>query len=119
MTDVFSKHQRSEIMSRVKQAGNHATELRLIKILRDFKIRGWRRRTAIFGKPDFAFSSARLAVFVDGCFWHGCSLHGSIPKTNTLFWKDKINRNKSRDAKVRRVLNGVGWSVLRIWQHYM
>jgi DNA mismatch endonuclease (patch repair protein) len=117
MTDIFSKRQRSEIMSRVKHTGNHATELRLIRIFRDFKMRGWRRRAAIFGNPDFAFPSARLAVFVDGCFWHGCPLHGSFPKPNKQFWANKLNRNKMRDSKVRRVLNGGGWSVLRIWQH--
>jgi len=117
MADVFSKRQRSKIMSRVRGGGNLATELRLIAIFREFKLRGWRRRTAIFGKPDFVFRSARLAVFVDGCFWHGCEVHRNMPKTNVSFWTDKIARNKRRDAKVRKVLNAEGWSVLRIWQH--
>ena len=117
MSDVFSKRQRSEIMSRVRSSGNLATELRLIAIFREFKLRGWRRKTRMFGSPDFVFRSARLAVFVDGCFWHGCEVHRNVPKTNASFWTDKIARNKRRDARVRRVLNAEGWSVLRIWQH--
>jgi DNA mismatch endonuclease (patch repair protein) len=117
MSDIFSKRQRSEIMSKVRSSGNAATELRLIAIFRAFKLRGWRRKTGTFGNPDFVFHSARLAVFVDGCFWHGCEVHRNIPKTNKSFWSDKIARNKRRDARVRRVLNDEGWSVLRIWQH--
>jgi DNA mismatch endonuclease, patch repair protein len=117
MSDVFSKRQRSEIMSRVRSSGNLATELRLLAIFRAFKLHGWRRKIGMFGNPDFVFRSVRLAVFVDGCFWHGCEVHRNIPKTNAAFWTDKIARNKRRDARVRRVLNADGWSVMRIWQH--
>src|SRR6266851_8011485 len=105
MPDVFSKRQRSEIMSRVRSRGNLATELRLIAIFREFKLRGWRRKNKVFGRPDFVFRSVRLAVFVDGCFWHGCELHRNVPKTNASFWINKIARNRRRDATVRRVLN--------------
>jgi DNA mismatch endonuclease (patch repair protein) len=117
MPDVFSSEKRSQIMSRVKSHGNRATELALICVFRENKIRGWRRHTGIFGKPDFVFPSARVIVFVDGCFWHGCPLHGRIPATNADFWKRKIERNKARDQLVRRELIERGWIVLGIWQH--
>lgn len=117
MADVFSKHKRSEIMSRVRGCGNRATELCLINIFRQFSVVGWRRNQKLFGKPDFVFRDARLAIFVDGCFWHGCKTHRSTPKSNVEFWTNKIARNIRRDALVRRTLNADGWSVLRIWQH--
>lgn len=117
MVDMFSPKQRSEIMSMVKSRENKATELRLIRVFREFGIRGWRRRAKISGKPDFVFPTARLAVFVDGCFWHGCPIHGSLPVTNRMFWTRKLSRNKARDRVVRRTLKSSGWCVLRIWQH--
>ncbi|WP_442870028.1 very short patch repair endonuclease [Bradyrhizobium sp. CCBAU 45389] len=117
MADVFSKRKRSEIMSKVRSRGNHATELRLINVFRQCGVRGWRRNQKLFGKPDFVFYDARLAVFVDGCFWHGCKVHRSIPKSNAVFWSNKIVRNVRRDVAVRRKLNSLGWSVLRVWQH--
>jgi len=117
MADVFSKEKRSAIMSGVKSQGNLATEIRLIRIFRDHGIKGWRRHTPVFGRPDFVFPSTRLAVFVDGCFWHGCPLHGSLPVANREFWKRKLVRNQERDKEVREELQKAGWSVLRIWQH--
>jgi DNA mismatch endonuclease, patch repair protein len=117
MTDMFSPTERSRIMSKVKGRGNEATELRLMRIFRDFGFRGWRRQTTVFGKPDFVFPTKRIAVFVDGCFWHGCPIHGSVPATNRTFWKHKLARNRNRDALVGRELRSLGWRVLRIWQH--
>lgn len=117
MADVFSPQRRSEIMSRVRSRGNRATELRLLNIFRQTKISGWRRRSKMFGNPDFVFPSKNLAIFVDGCFWHGCPSHGSLPATNRSFWANKISRNKMRDVTVRRELRKRGWRVLRIWQH--
>lgn len=117
MSDVFPRHKRSQIMSRVRSRGNLATELRLIEIFREFCLVGWRRNQKLFGKPDFVFYDERLTIFVDGCFWHGCKIHRSIPKSNVDFWTEKIVRNIRRDAAVRRTLNAKGWSVLRIWQH--
>lgn len=117
MTDVFSPARRSEIMAKIKSHGNESTELRLIKIFREFKISGWRRRSAIFGRPDFVFPKSRLAVFVDGCFWHGCPIHGSLPASNKIFWVQKLERNKIRDRLVVRHLKKKDWAVLRIWQH--
>src|ERR1043166_4090789 len=97
MADVFSSRKRSEIMSAVKSRGNELTEVRLVKIFKLQRIKGWRRHAPIFGSPDFIFPKVRLAVFVDGCFWHNCPIHGSRPVTNNLFWAQKLTRNKQRD----------------------
>ena len=104
-------------MARVRSSGNRATELRFIGILRRQKIVGWRRGYPLFGKPDFVFPRARIAVFVDGCFWHGCPRHGEIPADNRNFWKEKIARNIRRDNLVTRKLRIMGWHVFRVWQH--
>lgn len=105
------------IMSRVKSRGNKATELRLIDIFRSHAITGWRRKGKAFGNPDFIFPAKRLAVFVDGCFWHSCPIHGNVPASNRLFWKTKLFRNLQRDKLVCWELQSSGWRVLRIWQH--
>ena len=126
MSDIFSKAKRSEVMSRIRSRGNKATELALIKLFRRHKITGWRRqieiRKAESGKrkfkvrPDFIFRQARLAVFVDGCFWHGCPRHATQPKTNAAFWQRKFSMNKQRDVRVTRTLRRDGWRVIRIWE---
>ena len=85
-------------MAKIKSRGNQLTELRLIKIFKAFKIHGWRRRARVFGSPDFVFPKARLAVFVDGCFWHSCHLHGGLPASNQNFWMPKLERNRKRTA---------------------
>jgi|ERR1035437_4087779 DNA mismatch endonuclease (patch repair protein) len=117
MSDVFTKAKRSEVMSRIRGRGNKATELALLKLFRRHKIIGWRRHQKVFGNPDFIFPKLKLAVFVDGCFWHGCPKHATKPKNNRAFWKSKFNRNKARDLLVTRSLRSQGWRVLRIWEH--
>lgn len=104
-------------MSRVKSYGNKSTEIRLIKIFKDNKITGWRRNYPLPGKPDFVFPKRKIVVFVDGCFWHGCPLHGTIPKTNQAFWDKKLTRNIERDKEVNKILSEKGWRVIRFWQH--
>ena len=104
-------------MSRIRSRGNKATELALAKIFRRHKITGWRRHQKIFGNPDFIFRQGRLALFVDGCFWHGCPKHGTQPKGNAGFWRNKISRNQARDRLVTKTLKKSGWLVLRIWEH--
>lgn len=117
ISDVFSKTKRSEVMSRIRGAGNRDTELRLIQIFKENDITGWRRNRPVFGKPDFVFPKLKLAVFVDGCFWHGCPRHATWPKNNAAFWRKKIAANRSRDRRVNRTLRDRGWRVVRIWEH--
>ena len=117
MADVFSVAKRSEIMSHVRGRGNKATELALVKFLRRNEIVGWRRHVHVFGSPDFVFTRPRVAVFVDGCFWHGCPKHATQPRNNRAFWAAKLARNKARDRLVTRTLRERGWQVLRVWQH--
>jgi DNA mismatch endonuclease (patch repair protein) len=117
MTDVFSALKRSQIMSRVRCRGNKATELALISLMQRHKISGWRRKVKLFGKPDFVFPKHRLAVFVDGCFWHACPKHATRPANNQAFWTIKLARNKVRDRLVTQKLKKSGWRVLRVWQH--
>ncbi len=104
-------------MSRIRSRGNKDTEIALAKFFRRNQIRGWRRNQKIFGKPDFVFPKLKLAVFVDGCFWHGCPKHATQPKNNGAFWRKKFARNQARDRLVNRTLRRAGWRVLRIWGH--
>jgi DNA mismatch endonuclease, patch repair protein len=106
-------------MSRIRGRGNKDTELALVKILRAHGITGWRRHQPVFGKPDFIFRRQRLAVFVDGCFWHGCPRCYSRPMSNRRFWDDKFATNKARDRLVTRTLRRRGWRVVRIWEHQL
>jgi DNA mismatch endonuclease (patch repair protein) len=117
MSDVFTKEKRSEVMSRIKGKGNKDTELAMIQILRKFHISGWRRNQAVLGKPDFVFPKQKIALFVDGCFWHACPLHGTMPKNNRAFWEEKLQANRERDKRVTRQLRKMGWKVVRVWEH--
>ena len=117
VTKLFSGLTRSELMSRIRSRGNKKTELALLDLLRKHKLKGWRRHQPLPGTPDFVFRKERLALFVDGCFWHGCLMHSSPPVKNRAFWKRKLDANKTRDRKVTRTLRSQGWRVLRIWEH--
>lgn len=117
MADVFTKQKRSQVMSRIRGSGNKETELALISLFKRHRITGWRRNQKVFGKPDFVFRSVRVAVFVDGCFWHGCPKHGTLPANNRAFWKKKLEANRKRDHEVTRTLLKQGWQVIRIWGH--
>jgi DNA mismatch endonuclease (patch repair protein) len=117
MPDVFTRVKRSQVMSRIRGHGNKDTELALIRVFRSLAITGWRRHRWVFGKPDFVFPKQRVAVFVDGCFWHGCPKHTTMPRNNAAFWRKKLVANKSRDQLVTRTLRGAGWRVLRVWEH--
>lgn len=116
MVDVFDKMKRSQIMSNIRSKGNVATEKKLTALFKANGIKGWRRNYPIFGKPDFVFPKERVAVFVDGEFWHGHPTLGQIPKTNEEFWKSKIERNIARDSLVNKTLESKKWKVVRIWQ---
>lgn len=104
-------------MSRIRGKGNRDTELALLALLRAHKLTGWRRHLPLPGKPDFAFRKHKLAVFVDGCFWHCCPQCSNKPANNREFWAKKLAQNVSRDARVNAELEARGWRVLRIWEH--
>lgn len=117
MADVFSKRKRSRVMAAIRSKGNKDTEIKLVSIFRTYGIRGWRRHSLLPGRPDFIFSKARLAIFVDGCFWHGCPTHGRKPDSNRDYWLAKLQRNKARDREVNHILRNRGWRVVRLWEH--
>jgi DNA mismatch endonuclease (patch repair protein) len=134
MTDVFSKAKRSEVMARIRSRGNKATELEFMKLLRRHHISGWRRHLAITlpkskgatsrsrcprVRPDFVFPKSKVAIFVDGCFWHGCPIHCAPPSSNSDFWSEKLAINKKRDLNVNRRLRRKHWSVFRFWEHQL
>ncbi|WP_255407842.1 very short patch repair endonuclease [Collimonas sp. PA-H2] len=112
---MLTPEQRSRCMSLVK-GKNTGPELKLRKILWAQGLR-YRLGYKLPGKPDLVFVSAKIAVFVDGCFWHGCPIHGEQPKTNQRFWSEKINKTKLRDQQVNAQLVELGWSVIRYWEH--
>ncbi|MFZ4484255.1 MAG: very short patch repair endonuclease [Chthoniobacterales bacterium] len=116
MADVFTPAKRSAVMALIRSRGNRATELRLIALMREHGITGWRRNAPVFGKPDFVFRRERVAVFVDGCFWHGCPKHATKPATRAAWWAAKLQRNRERDREVTRTLRRGGWHVVRIWE---
>ena len=100
-------------MAAVRSRGNATTELPLAKLLWAAGLRGYRKHWPITGKPDFAWPGRKVALFVDGCFWHGCRCK-TIPLTNREFWRAKIEGNKRRDRRVSRALRRDGWTVVRV-----
>lgn len=104
-------------MASIRSAGNQTTELRLLKLMRTAKVSGWRRNMKLLGKPDFVFRAQRVALFVDGCFWHGCPCCYRRPKSRRMYWDAKVAGNIARDCLNRVRLRRMGWSVLRIWEH--
>ncbi len=116
--DNVDKNTRSHVMAAVRARGNLSTEMRLRMLLVKRGIIGWRVLPKnIVGNPDFVFSDARLAIFVDGCFWHGCAHCYRRPSSNRDYWDAKVKRNMQRDKSLRAKLRRSGWSVLRIWEH--
>jgi DNA mismatch endonuclease (patch repair protein) len=109
--------QRSRIMRAIRSRRNRTTELAFASALRAAGITGWRRHLPIPGRPDFAFKAARVAIFVDGCFWHGCRRHTAQPSTNAQYWIPKIAKTRKRDHRNTKVLQRQGWWVLRFWEH--
>ena len=104
-------------MASVRSTANKSTEKAFISILSKARITGWRRKSAIFGNPDFVFPPYRIAVFVDGCFWHHCLKHCRIPSTNVDYWINKIMHNAKRDRQVTIELRKRSWHVIRFWEH--
>jgi DNA mismatch endonuclease, patch repair protein len=117
MADIWSIAKRSEVMGRIRSSGNAKTELRLIEVMKQHRITGWRRHQPLPGKPDFTFRPERVVIFVDGCFWHGCPKCYRAPTSNQTYWTDKRERNRTRDRRVKTRLREQGWTVVRIWEH--
>lgn len=105
------------MMSKIRGKGNKETELALIKFLRAARLTGWRRHLPLPGKPDFAFRRQRVAVFVDGCFWHQCPRCSNKPAQNREFWAKKLGGNVERDRRADKRLAEKGWRVVRVWEH--
>jgi DNA mismatch endonuclease (patch repair protein) len=110
-----TSRERSLLMARVRRTGT-TPEMSLRRALWALGLR-YRVHSKLPGSPDIAFSQAKVAVFVDGCFWHRCPVHGSMPKTNREFWKAKLTRNRARDRNVCRKLSELSWLALRVWEH--
>jgi len=104
-------------MAAVRSRGNKETEVKMAKLLRSAGLTGWRRHQPVKGNPDFVFRRERIALFVDGCFWHGCPQHCRMPAANRSYWQSKILRNTVRDRKTTRTLKAAGWKVIRVWSH--
>jgi len=104
-------------MASVKSRDAKSTELKFILLLKEKGITGWRRNYPLTGKPDIVFSRFKIAVFIDGCFWHGCPHHCRMPSSNVNYWNNKIEKNKIRDKKITKALKMRGWQVIRIWEH--
>lgn len=137
MADVFDAQKRSAVMSNIRGRGNKSTEQALIALLRKAHITGWRRHIELRPRPssidvghvqltkshrvkvrpDFVFQKHKTAIFLDGCFWHGCPLHFKRPQQNAEFWEKKLADNAHRDAVQTRALEAAGWTVVRIWEH--
>ena len=109
---------RSRTMAAVKSTGNRSTERVLRARLVRAGVCGWRMHAKdVAGCPDFVFDAARVAVFVDGCFWHGCPSCHRPPSSNQEYWTKKVARNQTRDRRNSRALRRDGWKVVRVWEH--
>ena len=139
MADVFTREERSRVMSLIRGRGNKSTEKAFVSMMKGASITGWRRHVSLkiepqynersgnndlrkpsvstTVRPDFIFRNLKVAVFLDGCFWHRCPIHFRSPSNNAEFWKKKIDANVMRDRRVDLALRAKGWRVLRFWEH--
>lgn len=116
MADVFDSKKRSSIMSKVRSKNNKSTELKLIQIFKENNITGWKRNYPVKGHPDFVFLDRKIAIFVDGCFWHGHDCRNTRPSDNADYWAKKRERNIRHDKEITVMFIERGWTVLRIWE---
>lgn len=110
--------ERSKTMSRIRCKGNRSTERKVRAVLVRAGIRGWQMHVAsVEGRPDFFFKKKKLAVFIDGCFWHGCTKCYRRPKSRQKYWDWKVKRNRKRDLLVNKALKRNGFRFIRFWEH--
>ncbi len=103
-------------MRSVKSRNTKSTELELIKVFNEKGIKGWRRTYPVKGHPDFVFLDKKVAIFVDGCFWHGHNCRNTKPADNAEYWNKKRQDNYKRDQVVTELFQSRGWTVIRIWE---
>lgn len=115
MTDRITKEQRSQVMKSIK--AQSLLENEVSKALWHKGVRFRKNVRSLFGNPDISIKKYKIVIFIDSCFWHACPIHGNIPKSNTDFWKDKLERNKERDLKVNAYYMDKAWTVIRLWEH--
>lgn len=116
MADIFSPETRSNVMRKIRSSKNKSTELRMVEIFKLNGITGWRRNYAVKGHPDFVFLKEKVAIFVDGCFWHGHDCRNTRPVDNQEYWQQKRAKNMKHDKEVTALFEKRGWQVLRIWE---
>lgn len=116
MADAFDSKKRSDIMSKVYSKNNKSTELKLIQIFEENNIKGWRRNYPVKGHPDFVFLDKKIAILVDGCFWHGHYCRNTRSSDNAEYWNKKIERNMKHDKEVTASFEQRGWTIIRIWE---
>lgn len=116
MKDVFNKEKRSDIMRAVKGKNTKSTELTMIALFKEYHITGWRHSYEVKGHPDFVFLDKRIAIFVDGCFWHGHDCRNTRPFDNAEYWARKRERNIRHDREITDRFEKRGWMVIRIWE---
>ncbi|MEB1809735.1 MAG: very short patch repair endonuclease [Bacillaceae bacterium] len=115
MVDNLTPAQRRKNMQAIKSKSK--LEEIVSKELWKRGIRYRRNVKTLKGKPDIAIKKYKVVVFIDSCFWHGCPIHGNIPKTNRDYWVNKITRNKERDESVNAYYLENSWNVMRVWEH--
>ncbi|RMG39716.1 MAG: very short patch repair endonuclease [Methanobacteriota archaeon] len=120
MSDNLTTEDRRKAMKAVKGKGT-SPERRLWAMLARMQINGWHKNVeSVIGKPDVVFPQKKIAIFVDGCFWHGCPLcNRKLPQTNRDYWERKISRNIELSRIYNESLRNDGWMVIRIWEHQL
>lgn len=117
MGDWLTKTQRSRNMAAIRSSGTKPERILGELVRATLPRRRVIERAALPGKPDYYLPGLKLAVFADGCFWHGCARHGRLPEDNRDYWGPKIERNRARDRATRRLLRREGIRVIRVWEH--
>ncbi|MGG3622225.1 very short patch repair endonuclease [Bacillus gobiensis] len=115
MADTINKEQRRKNMQAIRSVSK--LEEIVSKELWNQGIRFRRNVKDLIGKPDIAIKKYKVVIFIDSCFWHKCELHSRLPKTNTEFWAEKLQKNQKRDENVSNHYLDSGWHILRIWEH--